>query len=102
MGFPLDHLWEDELDAFAERVLREFPDFVTEMFRLYQPIDFVGRQESLAPDLIKALKMAGVECDWKALSSTPVANAAPSKPLDQGLADRLDDANRWVLETFYA
>jgi len=71
-------------------------------------LDYVGRQESLADDLVAALELAGERFDEGALRATPRRNRAASMPrfadkmaLSEGTVQRVIECERWVVERWY-
>lgn len=114
MRFPLDRIWDDTFEPFVQNVLEKYPDgFVTQLYQFYvgpnaDGVDFVGRQESLADDLVEALTLAGETFDESRLRATRWRNASARRPkygsrcvLDKGVEQAVLDADEWVMETFY-
>lgn len=109
--FPLDRIWDDEFERFVTNSVEKFPDgFVTELFQYYVgKVDFVGRQEDLANDLVRVLTLVGEEFDVGALRSTRRYNVAAADEryggmctLSEATRDRMLEAEKWVTDTFYA
>ncbi len=85
--------------------------FLTKLFQCYVGPDnswmnFVGRQERLVDDLVQALTLAGETIDEDALRNGPSRNATPPEFKDRAivsdeLAILVEQAEHWVLETFY-
>lgn len=110
--FPADGLWSDDFDRFVNNILDAYPrGFVTALYQYYtgadcEKVDFVGRQEHLADDLVRAMGLAGEPFDEVALRATPRRNEGQSQWLrrcvlsDASLA-RMAHCERWILETFY-
>jgi hypothetical protein len=68
-----------------------------------ETIDFIGRYESLTADLIRALHLAEVQFDEKALRAEPPVNqSAPPPPCPPEISDMLIRSERAVYERFYA
>ena len=69
-------------DGFVENVLQNEPGWCSRMFEDYvgrtteEEIDFVGRFESLADDLVRALRMTSVSFDHRAIHATPPVNVS--------------------------
>ena len=110
--FPADGLWSDEFDQFVNNLLDAYPSgFVTALYQYYtgadcELVDFVGRQESLADDLMRALTLAGEPFDEAALRATGRCNRSPGRlkklcVLSEATQARVADCERWVLEAFY-
>lgn len=113
--FALDLLWSDEFNQFCSNVLLAYPaGFVTQLYQWFvgadgKALDFVGRTETLIPDLIRALELAG-ERDFnkrrlrrlKPMNSTQrYADLRQEAKLTKRVESRLLEAEAWVLETFY-
>jgi hypothetical protein len=67
--------------AFVRNALCKYPGWCSQMFEDYagppgREVDFVGRFERLADDLVRALRTAGEEFDEGALRETPPANVS--------------------------
>ena len=112
--FPADGLWSDDFDCFINNILDAYPQgFVTTLYQYYtgaegEKVDFVGTQENLVDDLVKALRLAGEEFDEAALRNTPRANESPDRwkqtaddMLTAGTLLRVLEKERWV-DRFYA
>lgn len=74
-----------EFAGFIRKVLRRFPEgHLSDRYESYvEPpgtLDFVGRTENLAEDLVAALRRAGEEFDEAAIRSTPRLNATRLRP----------------------
>jgi hypothetical protein len=76
----LNGLGSPDFNAFVTNINRKRPGFVTELFgRFARPeVGFVGRQESLTEDLIKALHFVGARFDEAAVRNHPRVNASPA------------------------
>ena len=112
--FPIDLLMDDDYEIFINNVLREFPKgFVTQLYQYYtgeelQKINFIGKQERLADDLVEALTVAGQEFDEGRLRRTKFINVAgidhkydELTKLKQGTIEKIKKAEEWVFNTFY-
>lgn len=69
----------DEFETFVGHMLEKFPGYVSELYELYtgpeaDEIGFVGRQENLVPDLIRALRDAGEPFDEGRIRETGPVN----------------------------
>ena len=112
--FPLDYLWDDDFEAFVYNVLASYPDgFVSRLYQYYvgenaDAIDYVGRQENLADDLVCALKIAGERFDECLLRSTGEFNVAFRGGEYDGMCTighttkaLVERAEQWTIEHFY-
>lgn len=112
---PIDWCWNNEFDQFVINVLDAFPTgYVTNLYQCYvgrnaDQMDFIGRQENLTDDLVKALTLAGEVFDEKILRSTKHFNASAARPKYGNLAtlsdettNRVLEAENWIIEKFYA
>lgn len=116
MKFPLDRLcWHDEFESFVRNVLDMYPQgFVTRLYQYYvgsgaDGVDFIGRQESLADDLVKALTLAGEDFDEDLLRTTRMRNVASSHrkfrdrcKMPPDLWREVEQVEEWVMNTFYS
>ena len=85
----------DTFQAFVENVVTRYPGWCSSMFEDYvgppdRPIDFIGRHETLADDLVRALRTAGEPFDEGMLRATPPVNA--SRPYEAIWTPALVDA----------
>jgi hypothetical protein len=113
--FVVDGLMDDRFQTFLENVLCVYPDgLLTEIYQKYVGpdaswMDFVGRQENLQQDLIRAMDLAGedVPREWslRRLKPMNVSAGAPEwgdqavcRPEMRG---KIEAAEHWILETFY-
>ena len=76
----INHLESSDFNAFMHCVNRKRPGFVTEMYGWYvRPgIGFVGKQERLRHDLLRALTLLNVKVDPRKILSMPALNETPS------------------------
>lgn len=100
-----------DFNTFVEQVVEHLPAHLETLFARYigppsRPIEFIGRFESLADDLVQGLRAAGDEFDERALRSLP-----PDNVNDYGrfpalyrpdVAARLAESERAVIDRFYA
>lgn len=84
--FELDRRCQsDSFVQFLRNAAFHMPGFLNRVFETYvgplnAQIDFVGKQETLGPDLVRALRAAGEEFDEQAILDTPKANTTAIKP----------------------
>ena len=69
----------DDFQEFMRLLLEHFPGHASDLYELYVGrdegvVDFVGRQEALASDLTKALRLAGEKFDEAAILDTDEVN----------------------------
>jgi hypothetical protein len=79
----LDGLGDKSFDSFVRNVLNKQPGFVSEMYRWYtdQGIEFVGRQETLADDLITVLNLLDVEFEEERIRAVKPVNVSDTLKL---------------------
>lgn len=111
--FPLDALWSDNFESFLENVLAVYPNgFLTQMYQYFVGpdntwMDFVGRQENLQNDLVRAMALAGQDdVDEKRLRHLKPMNAGLPHIMSQAtvvpsMVERIEATESWVLKTFY-
>lgn len=80
----LNGLGSPDFNTFVGNVLRKRPGYVSEMYGWYTlpRVAFVGRQESLADDLVRALRMMRLDFDEQALRASDPVGVSP-KPHKQ-------------------
>lgn len=89
----------DSFDAFMERMLIEHPGYVSKIYRWYGDVDYIGRFESLADDLVTALRTAGETFDEAALRATPRQNVAASSAVWKDRCAYTEDLRLRVVES---
>lgn len=112
--FPADRLWDDEFEKFILQILEAYPDgFVTQVYQYYvgedaKEIDFIGRQENLADDLVTVLSLAGEDFDEERLRATRWRNISAANrkfgdlcTLSDQTEKRILDVEAWVISHFY-
>ena len=108
-----DWCWSDDFNTFVNNLLDEYPHgFVTLLYQFFvgpegDKIDFVGRQENLADDLVTGLTLAGDEFDHELMRGTPrryvTSPQVKAKAVyTDAMLERVMRREKWVLETFYA
>lgn len=75
----------DDFEQFLRDVFKYLPGHLSKRYERYVGpfpgvLDFVGRQENLSPDLVRALRMAGEEFDEKKILATSPENVSPNRP----------------------
>lgn len=120
-GFRMLHGWDpqhsidsvvaaDDFNEFIALVIERLPGHFTERCSWYigpasSPISFVGRYESLADDLVYALRRAGEPFDEPSLRHHPAKNASDHVRFpaiyDRGLARRLSGCEQGIIDRFY-
>ena len=94
MGNGLDEKFcHDTFEGFVNKCMDMAPPgmgYATSVYEWFldngkKTVDFVGRQESLADDLVKALRMAGESFDEEALRTTPAINASKNEYRDKAV-----------------
>jgi hypothetical protein len=102
--------WIDlPLCEFLEGMIENHPGYMGRYLEQYvgagdTEIDFIGRNECLPDDLVRALKLAGQPFSEEALRAYPPHNASqhPCDEVPADLAQRLRDAEAQTYERFYA
>jgi hypothetical protein len=107
----MNHFYDPWLDLafpdFVDRLIEEWPGFLSGFYETFvgppdDPIDFIGRFENLADDLVRALQLAGQDFDEDALRTfEPVNRSAPAPPCPPEVRERLMHAERDAYERFY-
>jgi len=93
--------------AFVEHTLNMRPAHLSLVYRFYGDVEYIGRTETLADDLVHALRMAGEEFDEARLRATPrineLASLSPWKEQCEytpELTARVTEAEREAFERF--
>jgi hypothetical protein len=108
-GFPLDPFVTLPFPLFLKGCMTWHPAYVsTALWTPYvgrpaNEIDFVGRYESLADDLVRALQIAGQDFDEEALRAyAPVLTSGPLPDCPPDVKARLLESERAGYERFYS
>jgi hypothetical protein len=103
----VDYCAHWEFEVFLERVLERCPGYVSRMFDAYVgsrdfEISFIGTQENLCEDLVRALRLHGEVFDEAALRATPHSNVSsgPDVTCSPRLYQRVCDAEKVAMERF--
>lgn len=108
--FPADRCWAEDFNEFVDNMLVTFPDgFVTALYGYYvDDVCYVGRQETLADNLVEALRLGGETFDEAALRATPPQNVVAGNPkygdrcnIDPVMRERIMETEQWVMDRFY-
>jgi hypothetical protein len=110
--FPPDKSWSKNFEDYALSILAAYPDgWCTHLYQQYvgvqaDQIDYIGTTENLRWDLYEALLLAGEVFDDHLIRNWGNKNVTKRKYYDnyscsKELEQRLVDADKWVLETFY-
>jgi hypothetical protein len=100
-----------DLNEFAARLVERAPGAATHFYEAFvgvpgDEIDFIGRQENLAGDLVSALRSAGEPFDEETLRAHPRVNSSDYALLPtlftRVAAERLAEAEHVLIERFYA
>lgn len=99
-----DQFMSLSFEKFVWNVVRNDPGHLSTRYeRNTGPgvLDFVGKMENLASDLVKALRLAGEEFDEERLLSTPSQNVSPLQPVySSRLRKAVLETERRTLERF--
>ena len=108
-------------DNYIRNLLDMFPGFLTKYYQYYVgedlgEVDFIGRQENLYDDFIKAMDMSGVMYDKSKIDGNSRENAAYEAnkrkkyhgksfeeqfTLSEDLEKELLHEERWIIDNFY-
>lgn len=84
---PMDAAcYSEDFEQYMWRMIENFPGHASDMFEFYTgrpetgEIDFIGRCESLADDLVRALRLAGEKFDEARIRATPPQNVSGQSP----------------------
>ncbi len=97
----------DRFGRFMESALRYCPGYVSQLYELFvgppwaPAVEFIGRQESLAYDLVRALRAAGELFDEVKLRAVPPVNTDARLPVwPRGLLKEVTRAEERAMERF--
>lgn len=105
--------WDVDFDKYIDNVVHMFPHgYVSVLYQAYlgkngEELNFVGKQEQLREDLIKALSLAGEDFDPDKIMRLKQTNVSKTKlksnslELNKNQRRSLLKREKWVLETFY-
>lgn len=114
-GWDLENDWDqvvqsDSFAVFLDKALEETPGYYTRLLRRYvgrpeDEIDFVGRFESLADDLIRALELAGEHFDADRIRREQPINQSRYElypaTYSSGQIDRVIESESGTIARFY-
>ena len=111
--FLLDYAYDPNFEQFITNVINMFPSgALTTIYQCYlgrdgNDLDFVGTQENLVEDLIKALTLAGEDFDEDVIRNLGKVNTSASRklstdlPISPKLEKKLNTREKWITKTFY-
>ena len=76
----LEEIRDRDFNIFTRNIIDRYPGYLTQMYGWYAvpgKIDFVGRTERMASDLVYALKRARVDIDEDSIKNTGRVNESP-------------------------
>lgn len=103
--FALADCWSNSFEEFVSNSLNKYPKgFLTQMYRYFDNVDFIGRHENLREDLITALTLAGEKFDEDMIRNQPAVNVANYNEveLSKELTERITENEKWVIDKFYS
>lgn len=109
--FAADKEWDDSFDQFVVNMLEKYPEgFISRLYQSYslEDMDYIGRQENLADDLVTALGLASEEFDERKLRQVGRRNISAGHKkygdlcvLDAETEERMLKTEQWIIDTFY-
>lgn len=103
----IDGLGDPDFNRFVRNVLEQHPGYVSALYASYATaaIDYVGKQERLADDLIAVLGKLGVDFDAARVRARPPVNASSerstARPVwDAGLRRDVEASERSAIQCF--
>ena len=79
-GLFIRQVRSENFEEFVRKLIEYRPAYISQRYRLFESADFIGHYESLADDLVRALRMGGETFDEQLLCSAPPANTASRDP----------------------
>lgn len=112
--FLLDSYYNEDFEKFIVNILSDFPNgYLSNLYKLFvgkdgNSLGFVGKQETLRDDLIRALSLAGEDVRSNVINKASRINTAGGKKhftetinVGSNIAKLINKKERWILETFY-
>lgn len=106
-----DCFWCDTFEEFIIKTMKKFSNgYVTTLYQYYvkedlSGVDFIGRQENLRKDFIKALILGGESFNEKEIMNFKEQNISSNKKnklkLSKELEMELIEREKWVINNFY-
>ena len=89
----------DHFNEFVHKCTESRPGLVSAIYKKYDAVSFVGKYESLAADLVKALHMAHEDFDEQALRATTPKNVRAQCPDMWHKCQYTEELKQLVLES---
>ena len=106
----MDYAWDADFEKFINNAIEMFPGgAVSTFYKCFlgengDTLDFVGKQENLTEDFIKALTLAGEDFDEKKIREMKRINVKDSDiptKISDDLRERLEAVEKWTINKFY-
>ena len=99
------HCATDDFEEFIKLYVKHIPGYYTSIVKIFDRVDFIGRTENLAPDLIRILNKCGEKFDEKSiLEQKPVGVTKKTieiPELSKKLKDKLFKVEDYVIRRYY-
>lgn len=94
----------DDALTFLENYVKFAAGSYTDLVKLYDGVDFVGRTEYLEDDLVEILIKCGEQFDEDKLRAVEPYNVSDKAyvRISDGLRKQVEDAERYVIERYYS
>lgn len=88
----------ENFQEFVRRCTEYVPGFLSRLYRLYN-VDFMGRYEFLADDLVRALSIAREDFSERVLRATPPVNVRSRSAEMYGQCQYTEEVRALILES---
>ena len=77
----LNNIKDDDFNTFVTKVIELYPGYLTEMYNYYtqRHVDYVGKQENLAENLVEVLQKTGIKIDESLILNHQKVNVSKPK-----------------------
>jgi len=98
---------DKDFNVFMKNIMDISPGFLTRMYKEFDGVDYLGKQENLENDLISILETLGEEVDYDIVGKVKPLNTS-DYPVDKRLCEydpkileRMKKLEKWIFEKYY-
>ena len=98
---------DKDFNVFMKNIMDISPGFLTRMYKEFDGVDYLGKQENLENDLISILETLGEEVDYdivgkvKPLNTSDYPVAKYLCEYDPKILERMKKLEKWIFEKYY-
>ena len=91
-----------EFNVFMKKIMDIYPGFLTRMYKEFDGVDYLGKQENLENDLVSILETIGEKVDYDIVGKVQPLNTSflPCK-YDRKILRKLKRTEKWIFEKYY-